>query len=109
MKKLLWLLCVIGSTVFVFGCGHGNDEPVIEQLTIPEDAAPGDNVNFQVIAHDAEGDVLTYSWMVNERSLREKTPTAEWTAPDGAENVTVEVRVSDDENRPTIQQKTLTV
>ena len=103
MKKLLWLLCVISSAVF--GCGHGNDEPV----TIPEDAAPGDNVNFQVIAHDAEGDVLTYSWMVNGTPLREKTLTAEWTAPDGAGNVTVEVRVSDDENRPTTQQKTLTV
>lgn len=109
MKKLLWLLCIINSVVFIFGCGFGNDEPVIEQLTIPEDAVSGGNVDFQVVAHDADGDALTYLWIVNGTQLREKTPTVEWTAPDGAGIVTVEVRVSDGENRPIIQQKTMTV
>ena len=109
MKRLLWVFCVISSTVFVFGCGFGNDEPVIDQLTIPKDAAPGDNVDFRVAAHDADGDALTYLWIVNGTPLHEKAPTVKWTAPDGAGTVTVEVRVSDGENRPTIQQKTLTV
>ena len=109
MKKLLRIFCVIGSVVFVFGCGNDNDEPVIDQLIIPADAVPGDSVDFQVIAHDADGDVLTYSWIVNAKLLREKTPTVKWTAPDGAGTVTVEVRVSDGENRPIIQQKTMTV
>ena len=109
MKKLLWVFFIIGSVVFIFGCGFGNDEPVIEQLTIPEDAVSGGNVDFQVVAHDADGDALTYLWIVNGTQLREKTPTVEWTAPDGAGTVTVEVRVSDGENRPIIQQKTITV
>lgn len=109
MKKLLWVFFIIGSVVFIFGCEFGNDEPVIEQLTIPEDAVSGGNVDFQVVAHDADGDALTYLWIVNGTQLREKTPTVEWTAPDGAGIVTVEVRVSDGENRPIIQQKTMTV
>lgn len=109
MKKLLWIFFIIGSVVVIFGCGFGNDEPVIDQLTIPKDAAPGDNVDFQVTAHDADGDALTYLWIVNGTPLHEKAPTVKWTTPDGAGTVTVEVRVSDGENRPTIQQKTLIV
>ena len=73
MKKLLWIFFII--SIAIVGCGFSNDEPVIDQLTIPKDAAPGDSLDFQVTAHDADGDALTYSWIVNGTPLREKTPT----------------------------------
>ena len=108
MREFICLLLLTILVGVLVGCGE-NAEPVIEQLIIPETAEPGNRVIFQVVAHDPDGDVLIYTWIVNNTRLTETTSTVEWTVPEGVEVVTIEVHVSDGENTPVIQQQSLAI
>ena len=56
----------------IIGCGNDqirNSPPVVDHLIIPDAVSPGDSVELQVVAHDADGDTLTYSWDVQKGFL----------------------------------------
>ena len=108
MRKSIYLLFAISLVVGVGGC-EGNDVPIIEQLTVPQIVEPGSRVAFEVVAHDDNGDALTYTWTVDGTPLDATTSAVEWTAPEVEGTVTVEVHVSDGEPPPTTERKVLTV
>ncbi|MFC2023016.1 Ig-like domain-containing protein [Chloroflexota bacterium] len=125
MKKLVSNLksrCLPFLTVFVIpmlivGCGPGqastptpansptptptqntgpNHTPVIDNV-IPEwtQIERGKSGLIKLIAHDPDGDVLTYSWQTDRGSLSGDGDTVNYTAPQSYVTVTVTVRVSD--------------
>lgn len=108
MTKSVCFLCAVSFVVLVVSCAS-NNEPIIDQLTIPERVEPGGRVEFQVTAHDDDGDVLIYTWTVDGTPLDSPTSMAEWTASAVEGTVTVEVRVSDGENDPVIQERSVAV
>ena len=53
----------------IIGCGNDqirNSPPVVDHLIIPDAVSPGDSVELQVVAHDADGDTLIYVWEVDK-------------------------------------------
>ena len=99
----------------IFGCSELQDEeepnkpPVIDSLAVPETVKAGESVTFQAIAHDLDGDTLTYAWTVDGTPLSATTGTVTWTAPNVKKTVTVEVSVSDGKDSPVVQQQELTI
>ena len=104
-------LCLV--SVMLIGCGGDEEEenspPTIDTITVPETASADEDVVFQVVASDIDGDVLAYLWTVNGIPLDTTTPTVTWTTPEKGGKVTVEIRVSDGVNIPVVSQRTLTV
>lgn len=114
MRILLRLFLVIGCSALMLGCGDEDDPmedntaPIIDKFTIPETVEIGTESTFNVIAHDADGDELTYIWTVNGEAMSDTTATATWT-PASIGIVTVEVYVSDGMNQPVTQSGIITV
>lgn len=119
---LMTLFIVFGGVLSISSTGCGGDEdnddntaPVINELVIPKnEVVVGENIVFQVDAHDPDGDVLTYAWAVDDTPLAGTTPTVTWTVPElGAseieKTVTVKVSVRDDKSNPVVRQKKLTL
>ncbi len=103
----VFLCCVILLTTLVFGCGgpsatgdqnsdqqqqtttdvnsEGNQAPIIDAVISEWSAVErGKATKIQVIAHDPDGDKLTYSWSCQRGSLSPKTGTmVSYTAPNG--------------------------
>ena len=104
-------LCLV--SVMLIGCGGDEEEenspPTIDTITVPETASADEDVVFQVVASDIDGDVLAYLGTVNGIPLDTTTPTVTWTTPEKGGKVTVEIRVSDGVNIPVVSQRTLTV
>ena len=104
-------LCLV--SVMLIGCGGDEEEenspPTIDTITVPETASADEDVVFQVVASDIDGDVLAYLWTVNGIPLDTTIPTVTWTTPEKGGKVTVEIRVSDGVNIPVVSQRTLTV
>ena len=80
ISPLCRFIAIGGLLVFAFGCGE-NTAPVIEELIIPETVESGRTVEFHVVAHDVEGDALTYTWRVDNHTLSATTPTVTWSVP----------------------------
>ena len=62
----------------IIGCGNDeirNSPPVVDHLIIPDAVSPGDSVELQVVAHDADGDALIYVWDVEkgETGFKDRT------------------------------------
>jgi hypothetical protein len=96
--------CVIILTILILGCGgpaqsegnsigsapatvvnvEGNQAPIIDAI-IPEwtSVERTKTTKIEVIAHDPDGDTLTYSWSCTRGSLSGKGTIVTYTAPAG--------------------------
>jgi hypothetical protein len=100
----------------IIGCGDespngsDNNPPVVDHLIIPEELNPGDRVELQVVAHDGDGDALTYVWDVEKGKLDSETGhTVRWTVPSDLKAATVTVSVNDGVNESVIEIKRVTI
>lgn len=91
----------------IIGCGDespnvgDNSPPVVDHLIVPEEVGPGESVELQVVAHDGDGDVLTYVWNVEKGELDSETgQTVKWTVPSDSKAATITVFVNDGVNEP---------
>ena len=86
----------------IIGCGNDqirNSPPVVDHLIIPDAVSPGDSVELQVVAHDADGDTLIYVWEVDKGKLDSRTgQIVKWTVPLDLKAATVTVFVNDGVN-----------
>ena len=104
---ILWVILFA-----ITGCGDesptggDNSPPVIDRLIVPEEVNPGASIELQVIAHDGDGDVLTYVWEVEKGELDSKTGrTVKWTVPSDRKAATVTVSVNDGVNELVTDRK----
>ena len=90
--------------------GGDNSPPVVDHLIVPDEVNPGDTVEVQVVAHDGDGDVLTYVWTVEKGKLDSETgQTVKWTVPSDRKAATVTVSVNDGVNDPVIELKRIPI
>ena len=98
---MLGLFCVIGceqeETPEII-----NSQPVIDRLIVPEEVNAGKTVKLEVVAHDVDGDSLTYTWEVSEGTV---DSGGLWSVPSDATSATVLVHVSDGANPPVASPK----
>ena len=94
------LLLTIGL-LSVVGCDRDevvettNSQPVIDRVIVPQEVKAGEKVKLEVVAHDADGDGLTYNWEVSEGTV---DSVGVWTVPTEATSAIVFVHVSDGVN-----------
>ncbi len=68
-------------------------------MIIPDAVSPGDSVELQVVAHDADGDTLIYVWEVDKGKLDSRTgQIVKWTVPSDLKAAAVTVFVNDGVN-----------
>ena len=111
------MIVILGLTLFVLlGCGDedpmgsDNNPPVVDHLIVPEEVNPGDSVELQVVAHDEDGDALTYVWDVEKGKLDSNTGrTVKWTVPSDTKAATVTVSVNDGANESVTDSKRVTI
>ena len=111
MIVLLWVILFA-----IIGCGdespdgRDNSPPVIDHLIVPEEVKPGDTVELQVVAHDGDGDVLTYVWDVEKGKLDSETgQTVKWTVPSDLKAAAVTVSVNDGVNESVAEVKSVPI
>ena len=98
MKKnaMLSMFIMMIAALFVAGCGDDDDtemtnsQPIIDRVIVPESIKAGETVKLEVVAHDADGDKLTYNWEVSEGTV---DAAGVWTVPAEATGATVLVHV----------------
>ena len=81
-----------------------NAPPVIKEIIVPENVFAGDSLELSAEVDDADGDALTYHWVVNKGELDSDTaehPT--WTAPIDEGTINISLTVNDGLNEPTIK------
>ncbi len=103
-SQICFISMIIGCllTFYIIGCGSDdedteptNNPPTVDSFIVPEEFSPGDVLEFKVIAHDKDGDTLSYTWEVDGKLLESTGTNAKWTATDGVESVKVTVHISD--------------
>ena len=103
----VYILLTIGL-LSVAGCDREettettNSQPVIDRVVVPEEVKAGETVKLEVIAHDVDGDSLTYTWEVSEGTV---DSGGLWSVPSDATSATVLVHVSDGANPPVASPK----
>ena len=109
MKKnsMLSMFIVMIGALLVAGCGDDdaemtNSQPVIDRVIVPEEIKAGETVKLEVVAHDADGDKLTYKWEVSEGTV---DAVGVWTVPAEATSATVLVHVGDGVNSAVTSSK----
>jgi hypothetical protein len=106
-EKLLsvTMLLFLSLSILLSSCGE-NSPPFVDELIIPETIGTSSEAEVMVMAHDADGDTLIYTWQVNGITLADTTPTIIWEPPMSAQELSVEVcvSVSDGENDPVIHR-----
>ena len=103
MKKIyiFSMFIVMIGALFVAGCGDDEDTettnslPTIDSLIVPEQITAGEKVKLEVVAHDPDGDKLTYKWKVSDGTV---DAAGVWTVPREPMNAAVLVHVSDGVN-----------
>ena len=99
----LSLLFIIGL-LSVAGCGNDDDDddieitnsqPTINRVIVPAKVKAGEKVKLEVVAHDADGDQLSYNWEVSAGTV---DAAGLWIVPAEATSATVVVHVSDGVN-----------
>lgn len=100
---------------YILGCGSDEKEtdpvnslPSVDSFIVPEEFKPGEVLEFKVIAHDDDGDILSFTWEVDGRILESTGASAKWTAPDDVESVKVTVHISDGIGKSVKRVKTIT-
>ena len=94
MIYALRCLCfsVIATTVLLLGsCNDGmekitNSQPVIDRVIIPEEVNAGAKVKLEVVAHDVDGDTLSYTWEVTAGTV---DSAGLWSVPSDATSANV--------------------
>ena len=100
MQNISMFIVMIG-VLFVSGCGGDDDtemtnsRPIIDRVIVPESVKAGETVKLEVVAHDADGDELSYSWEVSAGTV---DSVGVWSVPTEATRATVLVRVGDGVN-----------
>ncbi len=112
MKAIVTLL-VISFAILACGgdeSGLQNNPPVIDHVIAPEPVEPGATVELQVVAHDADGDVLSYVWEAKEGKLDSSIGRiVKWTAPTNAKSAVVVVHANDGVNQSTVKSKKIAI
>lgn len=100
--RILSLVMACLISFYIAGCGSddsdepANSPPIVDAFIVPTEFNPGETLEFQISAHDEDGDPLTYTWEVDAGKLSTTTgTTVKWTAPPDVESVKVTVYVSD--------------
>ncbi len=99
---------VIATTALLLGsCGDGmeeitNSQPTIDRVIVPQEVKAGQKVILEVVAHDPDGDKLTYKWEVSEGTV---DAAGVWTVPAEATTATVLVHVGDGVNSAVASSK----
>jgi hypothetical protein len=89
------------SILMVFGCGDKttapvNHAPTVSSVTVtPATVAAGGSATVMVVANDADGDQLTYSYQPSGGAIVGNTSMGLWTAPNAGGAYSVTVTVSD--------------
>ena len=81
-----------------------NAPPVIKEIIVPENVFGGDSLELSAEVDDADGDPLTYHWVVSKGELDSDTtehPT--WTPPIDEGTINIFLTVNDGVNEPTIE------
>lgn len=115
MKNNYRILSIVIACLFtlcIAGCGSDDDDeptnssPIVDAFIIPTQFAPGEIIEFRVLAYDKDGDPLSYTWEVDAGKLSATTETkVKWTAPEDVESVRVTVYVSDGVTKSTKRVK----
>jgi len=84
-------LCV----VLIVGCGDGNNRPVIENISAPDEVHAGARIELEASVVDKDDDTLVYKWLGPGVFSPETTPTTMWIAPVDTGVVTVAFTVDD--------------
>ena len=117
MKYRFSIFCIIIGcllTLYILGCGSDDDSepanspPTVDSFIVPEEFSPGDVLEFKVIAHDDDGDTLSFTWEVDGTILESTGTSAKWTASDDVESVKVTVHISDGVGKSVKRVKTIT-
>jgi hypothetical protein len=103
MKRVLLITSLTGVFFLAFAvlftaCKKEatNSNPVISSIAVnPTSVAAGGTANVSVIATDANGDALTYSYTPNGGAISGVGSSVNWTAPSTAGAYSVSVMVSD--------------
>ena len=100
-NAMLSMFIMMIAVLFVAGCGGDDDteitnsQPIIDSVIVPESVQAGERVQLEVIAHDADGDELSYSWEVSAGTV---DAVGVWSVPSDATGATVLVHVGDGVN-----------
>lgn len=107
--KAIVALMVISFAVLACGeddTGLQNSPPVIDHVVAPEPVEPGATVELQAVAHDADGDALSYVWEAKEGKLDSTIGrVVKWTAPTNAKSAVVVVHAHDGVNESAVKSK----
>lgn len=112
MKAIVTLLII---SLAVLACGDDetgliNSPPVIDHVVAPEPVEPGATVELQVVAHDADGDALSYVWEAKEGKLDATIGrVVKWTAPTDAKSAVVVVHANDGVNESAAKSKKIVI
>ena len=111
--KTIVMLSVISFAILACGdeeSGPQNSPPVIDHVVAPEPVEPGATVELQVVAHDADGDVLSYVWEAKEGKLDSSLGrVVKWTAPTNAKSAVVVVHANDGVNESAVKSKKIAI
>ena len=107
MSVVIWVILFA-----ITGCGDesptggDNSPPVVDHLIVPEAVNVGETVELQVVAHDGDGDALTYVWDVQKGKLDSDTgQIVKWTVPSDLKAAIVTVSVNDGVNESVTSSK----
>lgn len=117
----LTLTCIFACLfiISISGCGADdsddqtaepvNSPPIVRKLILPDEFAPEETIELQIIAHDPDNDPLSYTWHVTAGKLDSTTAsTVKWTTPSNVRSVTITVRVNDRPDSAITRSKTVT-
>ncbi len=113
MKNTITCLIYFCASIITFsliGCASliddvvkpiNNNLPIVQDFSVPTMFDPGETLEFSIVAHDNDGDTLTYTWEVDAGKLHATSgTTVKWTAPEDVSSVNVIVSVSDEISKP---------
>ena len=112
MQTIVTLLVI---SFAILACGDDetslqNSPPVIDHVIAPEPVEPGATVELQVVAHDADGDALSYVWEAKEGKLDSSLGrVVKWTAPTDAKSAVVVVHANDGVNESAVKSKKIAI
>lgn len=97
--RLTWLLGLVAlmlGAVLASSCTLLNKAPIIDSLEAEKDyLLTAESGEIRVVAHDPNGDELSYEWQASGGDIYGQGQVAIWTAPESPDTYTIAVRVTD--------------